>query len=109
MENLIYKLKPVIKYLHKKNIKGIQCNVNNTQHKLIINIDDVYNGFIPIGPPFEDDSCIVQIDNIESEKNTSLIQRSPLIKSRILEKNNNPQTIISMLQYVDINDNNETK
>jgi hypothetical protein len=90
-------------YMDKVNTKGIRCKVNNTQHTLIINVDDAYNGVVPMGPPFENDNCIVHVDNNAYDNNSSLIQRSPLVKSYTLD--NNPTTIIGMLKYLNGNNN----
>jgi hypothetical protein len=85
-------------YIDKVNTKGIRCNVNNTQHTLIINVDDAYNGVVPMGPPFENDNYAVQVANTDYDNNNSIIPRSPLIKSNT--NDNNPKTIIEMLKYL---------
>ena len=93
-------------FTNKSYTKGISCDINGIKHDLIINIDNAYNGIMPLGPPFSREDCVVNIDTRNNMVNNysthsitrdnNLIQRSPMLHPY----NDNPRTVIDMLRYV---------
>lgn len=107
--------------VNRINNKFVKCEINNTIHNLIINVDDAYNGIMPIGPPFMDnantnkynyidDGYTIDVvtqecnSNSKNKKCTNLIHRSPRIVPY-----DNPNTIIDMLQYLNNRINNDNQ